>query len=94
MLPGTWAGGYDDSLIQVLRSKQCSILATAIAPTVNEKVRDGVITIIKELVEPDPLKRGDKRARAQTGAPGLDRFQSRLKQLRIHAAINEKVNSP
>lgn len=94
MLPGTWAGGYNDSLIQVLRSKQSSILATTIAPTINERVRDGVIAIINELVEPDPLKRGDKRARAQTGAPGLDRFQSRFKQLRLHAAIDEKVNPP
>lgn len=93
MLPGTWSGGYNDSLIQILRSKQASILATTIAPTINEKVRDGVIDIIKELVEPDPLKRGDKRARAQTGAPGLDRFQSRFKQLRLRAAIDEKINN-
>ncbi|WP_083440842.1 protein kinase domain-containing protein [Aquincola tertiaricarbonis] len=94
MLPGTWAGGYNDSLIQVLRSKQSGILAKTIAPTINERVRDGVIAIIKELVEPDPLKRGDKRARAQTGAPGLDRFQPRFKQLRLHAAIDEKIKSP
>jgi eukaryotic-like serine/threonine-protein kinase len=94
MQPGTWAGGYNDSLIQVLRSKQASILATTLAPTINENVRDGVIAIIMELVEPDPLKRGDKRARAQSGAPGLDRFQSRFKQLRLRAAIDEKVNPP
>jgi hypothetical protein len=94
MLPGAWAGGYNETLVQVLRSKQSSILATTIAPAINEKVRDGVIEIIKELVEPDPLKRGDKRARTQTGAPGLDRFQSRLKQLRLRAAIDEKINQP
>ena len=94
MLPGKWTGGYSDSLIQILRSKQYSVLATTVAPTINEKVRGGVIEIIKELIEPDPLKRGDKRARTQTGAPGLDRFQSRFKQLRVHAAIDEKFNQP
>lgn len=94
MLPGTWSGGYNDSLLQVLRSKQSSILANTIAPTINEKVRDGVINIIRELIEPDPLKRGDKRARAQIGAPGLDRFQPRIKQLRLQAAIDEKINRP
>lgn len=94
MVPGVWNGGYNETLVQVLRSKQSSILATTIAPNINKKVRDGVVDIIRELVEPDPLKRGDKRARAQTGAPGLDRFQSRLKQLRLHAAIDEKINQP
>lgn len=94
MLPGTWAGGYNDSLIQVLRSKQFSILATTVAPAINESVRDGVIAILKELVDPDPLIRGDKRARSQTGGPGLDRFQARFKQMRLRAAVDEKVNSP
>lgn len=94
MFPGAWTGGYNESLVQVLRSQQFSILATSVAPTIGEVVRDGVIDIIKELVEPDPLKRGDKRARAQTGAPGLDRFRGRFRQLRLHAAIHEKVKRP
>lgn len=92
MVPGTWTGGYSDSLLQVLRSLQFSAIANSVAPAINVKVRDGVVNILKELVEPDPLKRGDKRARAQTGGPGLDRFQPRLKQLRLHAAIDEKIN--
>ncbi len=94
MRPGAWAGGYNDSLIQVLRSLQFNIIANEFAPAVHPSVRDGVVNIVKDLVDPDPLKRGDKRARAQMDSPGLDRFQNRLKQLRVHAAIAEKVNRP
>lgn len=94
MQPDAWTGGYNDSLIQIIRSKQYSILADTISPSINEKVRDGVITIVKELIEPDPLKRGDKRARAQAGSPGIDRYQPRIKQLRLKAAIDERINRP
>jgi serine/threonine protein kinase len=94
MLPGTWSGGFNESLIQILRAKQFGILASRVAPAINPAVRDGVIDIIKELIEPDPLKRGSKRARAQTGSPGVDRFQPKFKQLRLQAAINEKIKGP
>ncbi|WP_169418552.1 protein kinase domain-containing protein [Ramlibacter agri] len=94
MAPGTWAGGYNDPLLQVLRSKQSSILANSVAPTISVDVRDAVIEMIKQLIEPDPLKRGDKRARAQTGGPGLDRFPPKFKQLRLLAAIYEKLARP
>ena len=94
MAPDAWAGGYTESLLQVLRSLQYSIIAKTVAPAISDTVRDGVISIIKELVEPDPLKRGDKRARQQIGSPGLDRFRPRIRQLRLQAAIDEKINRP
>jgi len=94
MRPGVWAGGYDDALIQVIRACQFRVIANSLAPTLHESVRDGVVAVVKQLVEPDPLKRGDPRARAQMGTPGLDRFHPRLKQLRLQAAIAERVNSP
>jgi serine/threonine protein kinase len=94
MHPKNWSGSFNDSLIQVLRSQQFKIIANDIAPTIHSSVRDGVVSIIKDLVEPDPMRRGDKRARAQAGGPGLERFQPRFKQLRLRAAISEKVNGP
>jgi eukaryotic-like serine/threonine-protein kinase len=93
MEPGNWTGTYNESLVQVLRSLQFNIISSKVAPAVHTAVRDGVVGVVKELLEPDPLKRGDKRARAQTGAPGLDRFHTRFRLLRLRAAVAEKFIS-
>ena len=88
---GKWTGGYVEALAQVLRSIQFTIITDDLLPQLPESVRDGVINAVKELIEPDPTKRGDKNARKQVGNPvDLERFHSRFKHLSSRAAICEQ----
>ncbi|WP_431286531.1 protein kinase domain-containing protein [Roseateles chitinivorans] len=94
MHPGTWAGGYNEPLILVLRSLQLNIISDDLVPKVPASLKDSLVAIVKELIEPDPAKRGDKRARAQTGKPvGLERFVPRFRQLATQAGILERVKA-
>ena len=94
MSPGVWTGGYTEPLILVIRSLQLDIIADTLAPKWPESLRDSVVASVKELIDPDPYKRGDRRARAQTGKPvGLDRFVSRFRHLSNQAGILERVKA-
>lgn len=92
MRPGVWIGAYADPLIHVLRSIQFNIITDTLAPQAPPSIRDSIVAAVKELIEPDPAKRGDKKARQQVGSPvGLERFHSRFRQLSLMAAIQERV---
>ncbi len=94
MLPGTWTGGYTEPLILVIRSLQLNIVANTLVPRLPASLRDAVVASVKELIEPDPYKRGDRRARSQLGNPvGLERFVPRFRQLSIQAGILERVKT-
>jgi serine/threonine protein kinase len=94
MKPGTWSGGYTEPLILVLRSLQLNIISDVVVPKVPQTLQASLVAVLKELIDPDPLKRGDRRARAQAGQPvGLDRFVPRFRQLATQAAIFERVKA-
>lgn len=92
--PGIWTGGYTEPLIQVIRSLQLNIVADTLVPKLPASLKDTVVATVKELIDPDPYKRGDRRARAQQGNPvGLERFVPRFRQLSNQAGILERVKA-
>lgn len=94
MKPGTWSGGYTEPLILVLRSLQLNIISDVLVPKMPQSLRDSLVAVVKDLIEPDPFKRGDRRARAQVGnSVGLDRFVPRFRQLANQAAIIERIKA-
>lgn len=94
MKPGAWSGGYTEPLILVLRSLQLNIISDVLVPKVPLALQDSLVAILKELIDPDPIKRGDRRARVQAGkAVGLDRFVPRFRQLANQAGIIERVKT-
>jgi len=94
MHPGAWTGGYTEPLILVLRSLQLNIISDMLVPQVPPSLVDPLVAIVKDLIDPDPARRGDKRARAQAGNPvGLDRFVPRFRQLSNQAGVLERVKA-
>lgn len=94
MMPGAWSGGYTEPLILVLRSLQMNIISDVLVPRVPQSLTDPLVAVVKDLIDPDPAKRGDRRARAQVGNPvGLDRFVPRFRQLANQAGIIERTRS-
>lgn len=94
MMPGAWSGGYTEPLILVLRSLQLNIISDVLVPSVPQSLTDPLVAVVKDLIDPDPVKRGDRRARAQVGNPvGLDRFVPRFRQLANQAGIIERTRS-
>lgn len=94
MRPGTWSGGYTEPLILVLRSLQLNIISDVLAPKVPPPLMDPLVAVVKDLIDPDPVKRGDRRARAQVGSPvGMDRFVPKFKHLANQAGIIERTRA-
>ena len=94
MMPGTWSGGYTEPLILVLRSLQLNIISDVLLPRVPPSLKDSLVAVLKELIDPDPVKRGDRRARAQVdNAVGLDRFVPKFRQLANQAGIIERIKT-
>ncbi len=94
MRPGGWSGGYTEELTLVLRSLQLEIVSDVLAPKAPSALRDDLVAVVKDLIDPDPVKRGDRRARAQVGSPvGLERFVPRFKHLANQAGIIERTRS-
>lgn len=82
--PGQWHGTYPDVLPMVQQG--FAIFLASIRQSFPTWAADELETIIALACEPDVHRRGDPRARAQTGRPlGLDRFISRLNVLRVEA---------
>jgi len=76
--PGAWQGNYSGALpyVRVAFDEALSELDVVLQGSVSDEVRDGVVTMIRRLAEPDPSLRGHPRARAMThGNPySLERF--------------------
>lgn len=78
--PGTWAGSYEDILPVVQRA--FADFMASIKPSFPTWAAADIERFITLTCEPDVYKRGDPRARAQTGKPlGVDRFISHLSRL-------------
>lgn len=72
-----YRGNFDANLIDVLVRAQSQVLATYVRPALPDLVAGDLISIIKHLTDPDPVRRGDPRARRQ-GVVGMDRFHQKL----------------
>ena len=93
-LPQNWRGGFDDALVNVLRDAQARVIVESFLPRIPSNLSDSLVSIAKALTEPDPRRRGDSRARQMIGRPvGLDRFHQRFRELRLRAAVIERIGS-
>lgn len=89
--PGVWGGSFDDDLLAVLVDAHARVLEDHLKPSLMPEVADGVMQIAKELTHPDPMRRGDGRARRQIGRPvGLDRIQQKIHALALRSAAIER----
>lgn len=71
--PGAWMGGFDQDLLAVLQDAHDKVLANHLMPAVPAALQDDVMALAKALTKPNPLDRGDLRARRQVGRPvGID----------------------
>lgn len=94
-LPQNWRGGFDDTIVTVLRDVQARVIAEHLQPVLPAELVDSLVAMAKDLTEPDPVRRGDPKARRGVGRPvGIDRFHQRLRELALRAAILEKVRTP
>ena len=93
-LPNNWGGSYDQDLLVVLVDAHARVLENWLRPVLMPEVAAEVMKIVIELTHPDPLLRGDTRARRQVGRPvGLDRIHQRLHLLSRRAAAIEHGRS-
>lgn len=89
--PGTWMGGFDQDLLAVLQDAHTKTLATHLMPTVPAPLQDEVMALAKALTNPNPLERGDPRARRQIGHPvGIDRLYQRFMALAARSAAFDR----
>lgn len=78
--PGPYRGEYDSNLLDVLSHAQARALAVYVKPHLPHSVGDELLAIILQLTNPDPLKRGDPKARQQR-IVGIDRYHQKLLRL-------------
>lgn len=89
--PENWQGTYDEMVIEVLRDAQGKLVRECLTLALPRELRDGVTAAALELTEPDPTKRGDRRARQTVGRlVGVDRFHQRFRELALRASILER----
>lgn len=87
-----WRGGFVDELIDVLRDAQAKVIAKNLVPALPIKYADQIVDLARQLTEPDPRKRGDRKARRQVGRPvGLNRFHPRFRALALEVAVDERM---
>ena len=89
--PNQWTGRYDDDLLPVLVDAHIKVLNESLLPCLLPEIADGVMDIAKNLTHPDPLKRGDKNSRKETGRPvGIDRVFQKMRMLSLRSAAIER----
>lgn len=89
--PGVWGGSFDADLLAVLVDAHARVLEEHLRPGLMPEVSEGLMQIAKELTYPDPMRRGDGRARRQVGRPvGLDRIQQKIHALSLRAQAIER----
>jgi hypothetical protein len=87
--PGMYRGNFDDQLIDVLTQAQAKALALHVVGELPAGSRDELLTIILELTNPDPSKRGDRRARNR-GLIGIDRYHQKFLRIADRVALEER----
>lgn len=86
---GTYRGKFDDQLLDVLRQAQLKALAIHVFPTLPAGRHEVELqTMLIDLTNPDPAKRGDRKAR-RSGIVGIDRFHQRLLRIAQRVALEE-----
>jgi serine/threonine protein kinase len=87
--PGIYRGDFDDQLIDVLTQAQAKALSLYVANEMPAGSGDELLSIITELTNPNPSRRGDKRARVQ-GLVGIDRYHQKFLRIANRVAIEEE----
>jgi hypothetical protein len=84
---------FNDQLTDVLRQAQLKALAIHVFPTLPEfRYRHELEEMIINLTEPDPKKRGDRKAR-RGGIVGIDRFHQKLHRIAARVSFEEALKS-
>lgn len=92
--PGVWRGNYDDNLIAVLIDAHSKVLNKYLAPELDGEMRDAVMAIARDLTHPNPVKRGDKRARRHINdLVGIDRIYQKFESLATRCAVAARVRA-
>jgi serine/threonine protein kinase len=90
--PGEWRGNYDDNLIAVLMDAHSKVLNKHLAQELDGDMKDAVMAIARDLTHPDPVKRGDKRARSHIHKlVGIDRIYQKFESLAARCATAARI---
>lgn len=91
--PQNYRGQFDEQLIDVLTQAQAKALALYVADGLPANFKNELLSLITELTDPDPAKRGDRKARRQ-GLVGIDRYHQKFLRISEHLGLDEaKVNT-
>ena len=89
--PQKWGGSYNEDLLTVLIDAHVRVLNDNLKPKLMPEMVDRVMPIALSLTHPNPMVRGDPKARKQIGRPvGIDRIQQKLATLAQRAAAIER----
>ena len=89
--PGVWMGAFDQDLLAVLQDTHDKVLTNHLTPTIPVPLQDEVMALARALTNPNPLERGDARARRQVGRPvGIDRLHQKLLALAARSAAIDR----
>lgn len=89
--PGVWMGAFDEDLLAVLQDAHDKVLVSHLRPAVPSPLQDEVMALAKVLTKPNPLDRGDVRARRQLGRPvGIDRLHQKIMALAARSAAIDR----
>lgn len=91
--PALYRGHFDEPLLDVLTLAQSQVLVTYVKPALPLPVRDELLSIISDLTNPNPEKRGDPKARRQR-IVGIDRFHQKLLRLAMQLMLHERRAQP
>lgn len=89
--PGQFVGGYRQ-IIDVVKHAWNTILEEQIFPNIPGHSREELSLIIRWLTDPDPVIRGEPKAR-KAGGLGLERIHSRLERMSKYAQVQERMSS-
>lgn len=86
--PSNYRGDFDEQLIDALTLAQGRALALSVADHLPHVIKDELLMMLTELTNPDPTKRGDRKARRQ-GVVGIDRYHQKFLRLADRLAWEE-----
>lgn len=87
--PGIYRGNFDEQLIDVLTQAQSKVISLRVVDTLPKVSKEELTSIVLELTNPDPTKRGDRRARSQ-GMVGIDRYHQKLLRIANRVEVEER----
>lgn len=88
--PDRWQGAFGSDLLAVLQDAHIKALDSYLKPLLPPQLTDQILALATSLTNPNPLERGDARARRERGRPvGLDRIYQKFMAL---AATSEAMD--